>query len=388
MWTWVWWALEVPPGICVADRPCVPVQTFPAGSSPSGVAMEVIEVAHTAPSTDEMPSSEDCPHRSFWRTGGGLPAQSFLALCNDGYGASGVGEDNVTVGENRLSISRYGGSAWRWASEWTVQLAPPRLLSTRTDSFHAAAPEHTSVQTADLVRGEWRTTWSSPVCGGDEHSFLSIPTWEGDVPNARLGTCAAHVTADATSGFVPFGGLGLASDARFDALLVGETTLVIDIADDVVVPVASNWIHADHIELWLSPQWSDAHMDWECETPNRSQWGLLWDGSVVPGVGASGVPPTTRIAHFPQYTRVVVTLPPDWHGITVVFSDSDTVDSPKQERLLATSPVSMKQAHSLGGVARLQATTCAVEETPEGPRFNLTPNLEAVLTATGDLTGG
>ena len=51
----------------------------------------------------------------YWLLDGKATPKQVLQLCNDGYGSSGVGEDEVEVGPNRLVHHQYGGSSWRWS---------------------------------------------------------------------------------------------------------------------------------------------------------------------------------------------------------------------------------------------------------------------------------
>src|SRR6185312_900725 len=55
----------------------------------------------------------------YWLLEGSEPPRLLLRLCNDGYGAAGVGEDEVTVAENRFVHRQYGGSASRWEETTT-----------------------------------------------------------------------------------------------------------------------------------------------------------------------------------------------------------------------------------------------------------------------------
>ena len=65
---------------------------------------------------------------------GAKPLQ-VLALCNDGYGAAGMGEDTVTFGNNRMTYQQKGGSAWRWSNTTVYALSPfPARVSTDVDA--------------------------------------------------------------------------------------------------------------------------------------------------------------------------------------------------------------------------------------------------------------
>jgi len=66
------------------------------------------------------PAPGECVAEEHWLVRATRPAEVrlVLALCNDGYGASGA------------------GSAWRWSSVREFQLSPPRPLSQASSSFH------------------------------------------------------------------------------------------------------------------------------------------------------------------------------------------------------------------------------------------------------------
>ena len=80
------------------------------------------------------------PHRrEIWLISPGIP-QRLLDLCNDGYGAAGVGEDVVEYDDNTLTHEQAGGSSWRWSNKKSIQLWPLRMRSQSSCSFHTAAP--------------------------------------------------------------------------------------------------------------------------------------------------------------------------------------------------------------------------------------------------------
>ena len=380
---------EVPlPGTCPVGRECTVVGAHAAGRTPSG-PLQVVEVALTTPADPD--GGEPCPRTTWWRTGGGLPPVQLLAICNDGYGASGVGEDTIRVSDNTLSLSRYGGSAWRWSESFTVQLAPLAVLESSTGSFHAAAPDHESTHTADLRAGVWRSGWTHPECAG--HAYLRVPVAPAvPAPDVPLGTCSARASADGSEGFVAFGRPSSARDGRLAVAMVGDSTLVIDVWDDIVVAEAGSWVHADHLEIWLGAQGPDQSMDWDCDASGgpAMQWAVDWAGRVHPGAGASGPAPTAVVTPMGGRHRVVVTLPGTTAppALTVVFSDADPQGpTPRQERLVATSPVSLRAPHRLGSPVSLRSATCAVAATPEGPRLQLVSTLADELAAGGSVDG-
>ena len=60
----------------------------------------------------------------FWLLKGDEAPRLLLKLCNDGYGAAGMGEDEVKVFPNGIQHFQAGGSNWRWESTKTIRLSP------------------------------------------------------------------------------------------------------------------------------------------------------------------------------------------------------------------------------------------------------------------------
>jgi hypothetical protein len=385
-------AAEPPPGACTDGRPCTVDKVYPAGKSGDGQALSVVELSHGPPLDRITDFETQCPQTTWWRVGGGLPPVRLLALCNDGYGASGVGEDSVSVGENSISLSRYGGSAWRWSEGMQARLDPLALIRRSAGSFHAAAPEHDSQQTEDLVKGVWKTTWTYPKCTG--HAFLRIPIAVGDPPPAEvpLGTCSARATASGDEGFVAWGEKSTDNDGRLAVVARSPNVLVVDVWDDEVVQTAESWVSTDHLELWVSDTRPDLSMDWDCDPAagTVAQWAIDWSGAVHPAKGATGTPPKAEVHRDGRRTRVSITLPTDTFpdAVTVVFSDAELRGAaPRQERLIATSPVSLKAPHRLGDTTILQGVRCASQQTDQGQRYQLVPALAEQLAAGSGIDG-
>lgn len=356
-------APAVPPAIC-GDRPgCGVAEVHEAGTDPDGAPLRVVEVTlpHGAPGPEGRPLP--CAPRELWLVRGTMPPLRLELLCNDGYGASGVGEDSVSVGPNRLVHGRYGGSAWRWDETRSWQLAPLSLVATAQSSFHATASDHKSETSMDRRSGRWTTRWTGPACAHPSGAFDHIPDSGAAVVPATtaLGSCAAQADAAGGRGYVVHGAPGAAEDAALWVTASGGNTLTVDVVDDVFVPLApgASWLHADHLELWLAPERPDGSMDWDCPAVGASQWAVLFDGTVVAAREGSGLAaPTARAVDGgpPGRQRLVITLPPGAEGVTVVHSDSD--DGQRQERLIATSALRFGDGRSLGQRGPLTDATC------------------------------
>lgn len=353
-------AADPPPAVCQGRSPCTERSRQDAGKGDSGAALSVVHV-QLGPHPDVADEFDACMREEHWLLAAGRAPRLLLEVCNDGYGASGVGDDSITVKDNRFVHRRYGGSSWRWANQTTLHLDPLQIRSTRTNSFHAAAPDHFRHDETNYTTGALTTEWGSPVCDYTGR-FDRIPMVKGlSVPaTARLGSCAAQARADGSRGYVTFGAPAASgADAGMWAVMTDETTLIIEVADDRWITEADSWLYEDHLELWVSMDDVDQHYGWACETHPAAQWAIRLNGAVVPAHQASGPPPAARVASGPDgRRRVQVTLPAAPKGLTVVYSDSD--DGQRQERLIATSALTFNVQASLGEMEAVAA--CAVRD--------------------------
>ncbi|AKT44161.1 hypothetical protein [Chondromyces crocatus] len=328
-----------------------------------------------------------------WRDGAIAAKSPLLRICNDGHGASGVGEDTVTIGDNRFTHTVMGGSAWRWIEVSERRLSP--LSERRTASsmwWNIASNVSESRWSWDDFAGG--TTWYSPLCkadgsfdrdgdagdvgpgdrGGREYAFATLPLVEVDPAytasgwkSAGLGRCALAVDATGKGGFVTHGMPGQASDASLRVVATAPDTLLIEVEDDHLVGPGKNWVTDDHLEIWLSAAIPSASS--HCVTPPEEllQWGIrVTDGKVFAGAGKPH-PTALRVERAaPQAgestLRFKVVLPSGQSAVTVVYSDSD--DGRKQERLIATSKLVHGKGLTLGTITKLPVTrvTCGVKE--------------------------
>jgi hypothetical protein len=376
--------------LCGSRSPCALVKATPAGADAQGRALTVVELdlGKKNPENTSGDRRFDCnPYRrEFWlRTEGVAPARRILALCNDGYGAAGVGEDEVKIGANRLEHARNGGSAWRWDNARTIELAPLRVLAEESCSYHNVNIGY-SITRWDWLRFAGERRWFPPACKDDDpraekrpdwcdakaatHRHALIPRLDGALPAgaaAHLGSCASAFDESGQRGFVVFGN-PRPRGAEFRVLLVSNRDLVVTVSDDAFAAGAASWLHDDHIELWIGPDRSGL----SCSFPDRiklSQLGIGLDGKVHHGAGDRAAAPVVvaraalTIAGRQQVT-LRLRLPPaaDFlRALTVVYSKSE---GGKQARLTATSPIRRGDAATLSGVFKVeaQAARCAVRD--------------------------
>jgi len=376
--------------MCKGRTPCSLVESTPAGNDAQGRALTVVELnlGPKNPDNDRDNERFNCrPYgREFWlQTAGVAAPKRILALCNDGYGASGVGEDEVKIGPNRLSHAQYGGSAWRWHHDRTIELSPLRVLSEESCSYHNVNIGY-SVSRWDWQRLAGERHWYPQACkdgdkrAGDDarpdwcdarratHHQRLIPRLDGAMPAgalAHLGSCASTFDESGQRGYVVFG-KPRAGGAELRVLMTAARDLVVSVTDTAFTAGAASWLHDDHIEVWIGTDRSGL----SCSDSKfkLAQWAIGLDGKVHHGAGdTSGRPEVVARAartvggrrQVTMQIRLPATESDYRRAITVVFSKSE---GGKQARLTATSPVKRGDEATLSSVYRLEpkGLRCAV----------------------------
>lgn len=320
---------------------------------------------------------DDCrePPEEYWFVPTTGTAQLLLEVCNNGYGASGVGEDSIEISSKQFKHSRYGGSAWRWTGETVIGLSPLRVQSDNSTSFHAAMPNMQKEQSWnwDTFSGSAKDT--VPLCNkdgepdqenedGKEFKSTLLPSVE--LPEAfrkdgwkttELGDCSA------VASFVTFGKQSAKSDASMK--VIGHfpndksAELYVEVRDDVFVEQASKWTLADHVELWIG----ETSGAWEACAGKKagSQWALMLDGKVNAGFGNPKPNAVSfEVAKADGVVRMKIVAPLEWSQMTaLVYSDSD--DGKKQKALLATSQLKFADMVSFSHWKRVVAKEAVCE---------------------------
>ncbi|MDX9724241.1 MAG: hypothetical protein RBU37_26065 [Myxococcota bacterium] len=382
--------------LCKDVKPCQIQTIYDAGKSPDGNVLQVVEVGLHAqadggrsPLFEPLPSGEFCHTNQYWLVEHSKVPKTklLLELCNDGYGASGVGEDTITVTDNRLEHRQYGGSAQRWSTATTWQLVPLRIVSEEADSFFSWNPDLLSSRRWSWEQFQGSGSSSLPLCGateGEEQKLVSfefaylpaLPAWEWKESwkELGLGQCSLRVDSTGAGGFITHGEAGEAADAAFSALLVGEDVLLVELRDDKWVSGSKNWLHDDHLELWMVPSGELPYAD--CHTPKTGQvyqWGIMMDGTVHAAHGKPETSPTVEASVVKDGpVRLRIKLPSAFDALTVVLSDGD--DGKTQERLLASSRLVFGEAQSLGQVYRLgegASKSCVLTEKTLEPQWSV-----------------
>ncbi|MEO7328429.1 MAG: hypothetical protein ABI193_07625 [Minicystis sp.] len=326
----------------------------------------------------------------------GLPRATLLVtVCNEGHGASGMGEDTITVRDNHLSFTTTGGSNWRGGMTKEISLSPLRVLSVSSDSYWTMGYNHESRRWSwDDFSGT--VSWQSPLCRADgstpdpdgppgsdtkdTYGYAPIPAvdFEGDFASSgwkdtAIDRCSLQLDAGGARGFVTHGKAGAASDASMKVVASKHNELFVEVQDDKWVGPSASWVKDDHLELWLAKELpSYFNQCLEKDLPRPQQWGIrIADGKVFAGAGKPDEKAITveKVALSNGGARLKIGLPKGMAAISLVYSDSD--DGKSQERLLATSKLVHGKVETLGALQIIESKS-AVCRTEGG---KLTPKL-------------
>jgi hypothetical protein len=286
--------------------------------------------------------------------------------CNDGYGASGIGEDWLELQGDTLTIYRSGGSNWRWTESWSLKLPALEIITASQDGFFVLGSNREQrTWNPQTLSGVVR--WSAPTCDasgepteteGPEWSYAILPHLPAlPAENIQLQDCAFH-TNSAEKDWLLYGTTSTADDSRLSVLAVGDQRLLVEVKDDSWVgaqAAGKSWVYTDHLELWLGE--ATGYMDF-CQSNAREaeQWGIgIVSDWINLGSGKGMYKPTVSRRAIAGGYQLSITVPATTSlsygkgtklGVTVVFSDSD--DGSTQERLLGSSQLQAGIRASLG----------------------------------------
>jgi len=376
---------------CKAQSACRVAQQTAAGQGQDGADVAVVELVYEEPPAESWAAGLECRdgYREFWVVDGSQESL-LLELCNDGYGAAGVGEDAIEIGNNRLMHYQVGGSAWRWGSDVTYQLSPLGILHERSDGYWTLG--------ANYSIGEWDWTdyaageneWWSPFCDAEGYvpdnegalpedaeiqHYLAIPRlYAESVPpgifDASLGNCSLTLSTETGRGWLVHGDAAeAAADAAWMRLLAYEPNrLAVSVRLPRLATGGRSWLSDDHIEIWQGPTMGYGTPCIDPQTPAR-QWAVrLSDGAVFAAHGEPTALPRVLARHSTLDTGsgVIVTLHLElsepMESLTVVLSRGD--GKAKQRWLLASSQLAFGKAWTLGDTWPIpaEAAACAISE--------------------------
>ena len=325
---------------------------------------------------------------------GARPAK-VLALCNDGYGAAGVGEDDVKFAPNRMTHVQSGGSNWRWTTTDVFSLAPFRQLTQSGCSYFDAGNQGTFTYSdytkfrAVAVSRDYAYHWAEDDVGCPQPSqaLLDAPKPRPDakslmafpvlMPNGgelqfhaipagtTLGTCSTRFSTDGkASGFVVWGApAGTANAAEMRALAPTSQTLLLQIYDPAPAtpPAGKSWLAGSHVEIWVLKNTDTSK---PLTRADVEQVAVDLDGTVHPGGGPKpeipavqhwsakderGRPVTVLLLRYKE----TYTLP---IGTAVVYSQAE---GGRQARLVSTTGMVRGVPLYLPGLETMQ-NRCAI----------------------------
>jgi hypothetical protein len=301
---------------------------------------------------------------------GAKPVQ-VLALCNDGYGAAGVGEDTVTFASNRMTHQQEGGSAWRWSNTTVYSLSPFRALSTDGCSYNDLGSDTGTETRTDEVKfravliaknpaAKWGDNddmscvdatpamFATPKPAPTAKTVMAFPVLSpanaaqfGPVPKGTtLGACSSTISTDGKNGFVTFGRPAAASAADVRVLAIGNSnSLIAQIYDPVPSKPApgKSWIAGSHLEVWGGGISAAGPL----KRSDLSQVAVDLDGTVHV-VGKAAAPVVRHWQAKDEQGRPVTVLMLAWaddSGFSVGAVSYSQSDNGKQARLVSNTPM-------------------------------------------------
>jgi hypothetical protein len=371
--------------MCGTRSTCTVGNSYDGGKSPNGSPLTVVEVHFAVQDKPDNSPDDGCRTEGdkrdggveYWLLDGPAAPKRLLSLCNDGYGAAGIGEDEVTIGPNRLVHEQSGGSAWRYHSTFTFTLSPSRMASERDCSFHDASEvtgTTTDIDYQDMTARsiakdstnkdngigcpEWpadasRSFSPAPAPGafaaydivapflGAEPDQIKIPS------GTAIGDCVAAMSTSGAHGFMVFGSPAAAAEAA-EVRVVAESigSLLIQVLDPLAgeqsAPAGGSWINLPHLEMWIGH--NDMNVFTRLPLAELNQIGIDLDGRVYQGVGKKAPLPTVERWQAKDGSgRAVVVMRVRWadefallHGAAIVYSQAQ---AGKQTRLVATTGI-------------------------------------------------
>ena len=387
--------------ICGERSTCTVVAVSNAGTGKDGESLRIAEIVLGQADRPDYFPEEGCRSteaalsgevldggREIWLLAGDQAPRLLLPLCNDGYGAAGMGEDVIEVGPNQLIHRQYGGSAWRWSSVKTIRLSPLKVVLEESCSYHNVAPgsgetfvvnrdtfEARAFAFATEGRSEDELSMGCPEAAADFAQALD-PQPDAETLGAyalpapfsldaaqlpegtTLGTCGLALMSDGSKGLLVHGKPADAKDAA-ELRVIVETpnTLLLQIRDPLAPAetAAASWVKAPHVEIWSSRVSEIYEGDPTLPQKAYDQFGVTLDGKVHEGAGKLAKLPTVKV--WPardEQDRAVTVMRIVWDleaglpaGLGVVYSQAE---GGKQARLVASAPIVRNKPLFLPGI--------------------------------------
>jgi hypothetical protein len=395
---------KIKPEICKGRATCRMSGLRTAGKSDAGDMLMMAELHFGLADKPKDGPEEGCKTEEeandggveYWLIEGEKPPRLLLALCNDGYGAAGVGYDEVTIGENRLTHLQDGGSNDRWENIDVISLSPQRSLRTEFCGFRGTDPNYgvygwidvpkmaaSSLAIDDSIQTNDGSTDNDDPCtalkkrigkpvehgylGGMDVPFASLDQGSTEAvalpeKGMALGSCASVFRADGGSGYLVHGKNDPARIAEL-RFVADFHTLLVQIYDprrDRGAP--QSWVNVDHLEIWtLGEIGSTLHVD----PAAARQIGVDLDGQVYAGLGNPELPTVERWEAVDEQNRPVIVLKLHWKGdealyggLGIAYSEAE---SGRQSRIYATTQIVKNRPLYLPSVTPVPVTCGAVD---------------------------
>jgi hypothetical protein len=286
-------------------------------------------------SGDESAPEYDGGHE-FWLIDGDAAPKRLLALCNDGYGSAGVGEDDVKVGPNMIVHQQNGGSAWRWDSTKQIRLSPLMVVHELDCNFNDMVPATAQVTEIDRVHLHARSVGFVAGQKFGEDDGVDCPAWptgpdstlptgpkiagayavpmpnggvEGDEQDSAyadgtvLADCALQLSTDGRHGFLVFGKpAGPAKTATMRVIQENDMSFLIQVYDPTAAAElksgkAKSWTGQPHIEIWTAEMTNPEDSDGaNGQTYTFHQFAVGLDDKTYPG--AKAFSPLPKVSHW------------------------------------------------------------------------------------------
>ena len=197
-----------------------------------------------------------------------------------------MGEDEITIGNNRFTHFQAGGSNDRWETTETIRLAPQTLLRVDSCGFRGTDPDSVDFTVAELSSMDIRSLAIADAAKagtGDEggcgvmQKGITLPPGPGfvggrNVPMPNLGSDPTNpVVFPGNGGRMrgPAGcqrrgsGAGLPSYAGRSAGCASSPPAPGLVSDQGLRPdkaKPASWVGADHLEIWTLLEPGDSYL--------------------------------------------------------------------------------------------------------------------------------
>src|SRR5262249_19669436 len=326
------------------------------------------------------PEGDNAGGQVSWLLHAAAPRKLLLSLCNDGYGAADVGEDEVTVTPNGLVHRQVGGSNWRWEVTKKIRLSPlavthelacsyftlsplyGTVLDIDRQSLHARSVGYTGSahpSEDDVGCPNWPTGPDSVLpTGPDLAGAYAIPLPMAGNPaplpaGSALADCALELTTDGLHGFLIYGKPAAPAEAAILRVIQETpTSYLVQVHDrlaagELAAGKAKSWVQQPHVEIWTAAE-GEAGENGERNIEYR-QFAVGLDGHTFAGAGEpQDLPQVTPWAAKDEAGGDVTVFRLGWdtedktprEGVGIVYSQAV---GGKQVRLVSSALIKKNQ---------------------------------------------